>query len=372
MGLRDRAGRCPQGEESDLGRDADADRVPVESDAARDVHLHVAAPEHPLVRQAAETDDGEGAGAGELDADVPAVRMTGKDQIGATLRQGAKRRRVVVEQQPRRPAPRPAGDDPLIARRAIEAIEEEIESGDLQRRTLYLELDQAIAQYLDAGGAQLGDDATDVVVVVVAETSPLPVRGADVRQRLVERSVEIAAAMGEEITGVQHQIGPRAVGELGDAEEALAVHGAADVDIRQVGDAQAVEGARPAGQRDLAFFDAKVVGGLDAAQRDDEGKAHSHRRRSLQELPALRRRERFVAGCGRVPAEKAACGAEQRAQRPRQRRAEEEHGVGAEPHRTHPAEDLAVDERQPPAGAPGEQLRDHHRVENGAHGGKRR
>ena len=52
---------------------------------------------------------------------------------------------------------------------------------------------------------------------------------------------------------------------------------AADVDVRQVRDAEAVELARPVRQHDLVLVDAKVVGHADTGQRRRERRGDTER-----------------------------------------------------------------------------------------------
>src|SRR5207249_9698461 len=84
----------------------------------------------------------------ELDADVPAVRVSRKNEVGAGVGQQVERTGIVIENDTRTAAARsPAGDDSLVRRGPLGTSEEIVDAGDLQRLPTYRERGDTIPQH---------------------------------------------------------------------------------------------------------------------------------------------------------------------------------------------------------------------------------
>jgi hypothetical protein len=82
-----------------------------------------------------------------------------------------------------------------------------IQAGDFQRLTLDGHGYQRIPERGDAGSLEAVHQPVGRVEVMIPQTRPLSIRSADSRQRLIERRVKLATAMGQEVAGMHDQIG---------------------------------------------------------------------------------------------------------------------------------------------------------------------
>ena len=81
----------------------------------------------------------------------------------------------------------------------VGTVEDELQAGDLQVSTANRQGRARVAQSHHTALTQAALEARRIVVVVIAQTGPLPVGGADLRQRFVERPIKISRPVREEI-----------------------------------------------------------------------------------------------------------------------------------------------------------------------------
>ncbi len=174
--------------------------------------------------------------------------------------------------------------------------------------------------------------------------------------------------MRQEVAGVDDQVGPCRIGELGHLTQARAVHRAADVNVRQMRDPQPIQRRWPMRELDLVLIDAERIRERYARQRDRKRRGGAEHAGLLEKFPPA---DDELVGPSRHLRNPARSQAHQ-PQQPSHGTGEAEHAiaeqqqrVSTEPYWADPADHRAIQPRSGIRGAGADQLRDHDRIEHG-------
>ena len=289
-----------EGEGGDLGGAVEADGEADRAEAAVDVELGFAVGEVEEAFDVLLAEGREAEGRKEREADLAAVGVAGEDEVGAAgagmAQDGVGEVRLVAHD-----------DEGAVELGGDGAIEVGLAVGDVaeagEPETLAVALDGKVL--VDERGDAVADEGSEDVLgtdlgVVVAEDG--------IAQGALEVLEDGGAALGglegeavgagagaDEVSGEQDQVGLELVDPVDGVLEEGGLGELLEVDVAELGDAEAVEGVRQAGDVDVAVLGDELVAG-DLGRVD--GEASEGEAGSGEEAPPVEAGGRLGAGAG--------------------------------------------------------------------------